>query len=154
MFLIIIMDVVLTVSLIGVGLLLMQQEEQAPPRPASRPSGSGSGLAPGDSHPVLSKLPWQRPWWVPWPLTTGKAVLFMIIGLSGSLDFIGSLGFLIWLEVPLGIFSFLFPVGGGVLFFLGLRDWQRIRALETTGQMTQGVVFDRWINGNNYYTVR
>ena len=74
----------------------------------------------------------------------------MIIGLYGILDFISSLGFLIWLEVPPGIFSFLFLVGGAMLFFLGLRDWQRIQTLKTTGQMTQGVIFDRWVNGNNY----
>jgi hypothetical protein len=53
----------------------------------------------------------------------------------------------IWLEMVPGPCSFLFLAGGAVMFYLGLQNWQRIQALATRGQMTQGIVFDRWITG-------
>jgi hypothetical protein len=144
---IIIMGVVLTVSLIGVGLLLMQQEPAAR-QPTSRLSGPGSELAPASSDSALSELPWKRPVLPPMPLTSGNAVLYMIIGLFGIANFISSLGFSIWLELPLGTCSFLYLIGGGVIFFLGLRNWQRVQALKSRGQLTQGVIFDRWLRGS------
>jgi hypothetical protein len=136
-----------SVSLIIAGLYLMQQE-QTTRRPASLPPSPGSKLAPASSDPALSELSWQRPFLPPIPLTTGNAVLYMIIGLFGIGNFIFSLAISIWLELPLGTCSFLYLIGGGWLFFLGLRNWQRIRALESRGQLTQGVIFDRWLRGS------
>lgn|GEM_PF-4547001 len=146
MFLMVILigTVVLIAISIGLGLLLMQPE-QAPHRPGHHLSTPEPASA--ANHPPFSELSWPRPLWAPWPLTPGKAILLMVIGLLGMSNLILSLVFLIWLEVPLGPCSFLFPVGGGVLFFLGVRDWQRIKALETQGQLAQGVIFDSWVTG-------
>lgn len=146
MFLIIILTgtAVLIAISIGLGLLLMQPE-QASHRPEHRLSTPES--TPVANHPAFPQLSWQRPLWVSWPLTTGRAILLMVMGLLGISNLILSLAFFIWLELPPGLSSFLFPVGGGILFFLGVRDWQRLKALKTRGQLVQGVIFDRWVIG-------
>jgi hypothetical protein len=131
MIFLIILIVVLTVGLIGVGLLLIK-EQLASPQSVSLPSG------------LVPELLWKRPVWVPWPLATWKVILFVLIGLFGLWDLIDSLNFYSRFGIAPGPCSFLLPVGGAVLVFLGVRDWLRLQALKTRGQLAQGVIFDRW----------
>jgi hypothetical protein len=143
---IIMVVVLISMGLITGGLYLIHQE-RVPRGPVGRLSGSGLESAPVFSSPALPEQLWQRPFFVAMPLTNGYAVLYMLIGLFGILNFICSLGLSISLEIFPGPCNFLFLVGGAVMFYLGLRKWQRIQALATRGQTTQGVVFDRWITG-------
>jgi hypothetical protein len=152
--------VALTVILIVVGFWLMQQE-QASRQPASRPTGLGPELPSATSRPAPPPdLQWKRPSGrVPWALTRRNASLTIVYG-GGLLvtlpyvlyslsrnatadrpDFspIACICMLPFIVIPLLIVST--QVWALVK---GVRDWQKVKALEARGQLSEGVLLDRW----------
>jgi hypothetical protein len=160
LFSIILIGVVLTVGFIVVGLLLMQQE-QAAPRSASHPADPpGSELPPTSSPPALPPdLRWQRPYRVPWALTSGNAGLSIAYGLcliltlpvvifwvSGfaAIDRSNLSPFRCIFMLPFVVIPLLIVSTQVWMLVKGVRDWQKVKALEARGQLVQGVLLDRW----------
>lgn len=151
--------VLLTVGLIVAGLWVMQQEQAS--RPAvSRPTAPGLEQPSTSSRPALPPdLQWKRPFRVHWALTRGNAGMAMAygIGLIVSLPFVlywvSSFAARDWSNISLFGFIFMLPfvvvplliVGiQGWMMVKGVLDWQKVKALEERGQLTQGVLLDRW----------
>ncbi|HXW01128.1 MAG TPA: DUF3592 domain-containing protein [Anaerolineae bacterium] len=151
--------VLLTTVLIVAGLWLMQ-EESASRQPASRPAGSSLELPSASSRPTQPPdLQWKRPYRVPWALTSWNAGLFMAYGLGLILTLPAVLywvgGFSAIDRSNLSPFGCIFMLPFVVIPLLivstqvwmlvkGVQDWQKVKALEAQGQLTQGVLLDRW----------
>jgi hypothetical protein len=151
--------VMLTVGLIAAGLWLMQQES-ASRQPESRPVSPGLELPSASSPPVLPPgLQWKRPYRVSWALTRGNVGLPIAYGcgLIITLPFLyfwfGGFDPSTWPRLSPFRCIFLLPfvviplliVGTQVWTLVkGVLDWQKVKALETRGQLVQGVLLDRW----------
>lgn len=151
--------IVLTVGSIAAGLWLMQQES-ASRQPASRPVSPGLELPSASSRPALPPdLPWKRPYRVPIALTGSNAGLSIAYGcgLIVTLPFV-----LFWLNgftaidrsdfslfgcifmLPFVVIPLIIVGTQAWMLVKGVRDWQKVKALEGRGQLTQGVLLDRW----------
>lgn len=151
--------VLLCFGLVGVGLWLMQQDAGSRPPPI-RPAAPGLELPSASSRPALPPdLQWKRPVRVPWAITRRNAGLSiaygfgLILTLPFALYWVSGFAARDWSNFsPFG-FIFMLPfvviplliVGWQVwLLIKGVRDWQRVKAMEARGQLIQGVLLDRW----------
>jgi hypothetical protein len=85
-------------------------------------------------------------------LTGWNAALFMVlgpIGMGNVLLFLGLAGGLnpaAWPRNLPWVFVFLLVLSAQALLLIyGVREWQRVKAVEARGQVTQGVILDRWV---------
>jgi hypothetical protein len=161
--------VLLTVVLIVVGLWLIQQKS-ASRQPVSPPVGPGLELPSASSRPVPPPgLQRKRPYRVPWALTRGNAgrsiaygcgliltlpfVLFWLNGFAAidrsSFSLFGCIFMLLFVLIPLLIVSTQVWA-----LIKGVQDWQKAKALEERGPLTQGVLLDQWsglTRGSQYW---
>ena len=146
--------VLLTVGLIVAGLWIAQRETR-PRRHPGEPVAPSPGLAPVSNRQLTPlDLGWRRPFAAPMAWTKTNAVLLMvlvigpigvgsvltIVGLASRLNLAAWPGNLLWVAAFLLILSV-----PALLLIHGIRDWQRVKALEARGQLVQGVMLDRWV---------
>ena len=144
--------ILLSLALIVAGLRSMQGEST--PRRSNRgPVAISPELAPAPSRRLTPlDLGWRRPYWAPMALTGWNAALFMVIspmGMGTVLMFLGLAGGLnptAWpRNLPWVVAFTLVLSAQALLLIYGVREWQRVKALEARGQVTQGVILDRWV---------
>lgn len=143
--------------LIMLGVIIIGMFEQGKTRPR-RPPGELVALE-RELSPVSNRhltpldLGWQRSAAAPlaWTKTSALLLLALVIGPIGVMGVLAILGLANRMSLTPWPDNLLW--GAAILLILGvlaallinrIQDWQKVRALETRGQLAQGVMLDRW----------